>query len=153
MLLDREGQRSRLIQLFGRSHLHSTTEAVHDVAGRVGRYLRIAFPRQCLLWRRHCRGIVAHRRPSAMTWGVLSFALRFLPYLGPWLAASMPLLVSIAASAGWVEPLLVFGWYVVVELVTYNLVEPLVYSSSLGISTVGVLVSAILWTWLWGPSA
>ena len=32
MLLDREDQRSRLIQLFGRSHFHATTEAVHDVA-------------------------------------------------------------------------------------------------------------------------
>ena len=151
MLLDREGQRSRLIQLFGRSHLHSTTEAVHDVAGRVGRYLRSLFLVNA------CYGVVIAAGlwligvPSAMTWGVLSFALRFLPYLGPWLAASMPLLVSIAASAGWVEPLLVFGWYVVVELVTYNVVEPLVYSSSVGISTVGVLVSAIMWTWLWGP--
>ena len=151
MLLDREGQRNRLIQLFGRSHLHSTTEAVHDVAGRVGRYLRSLFLINA------CYGIVIAAGlwligvPSAMTWGVLSFALRFLPYLGPWLAASLPLLVSIAVSAGWVEPLFVFGWYVVVELVTYNVVEPLVYSSSVGISTVGVLVSAIIWTWLWGP--
>ena len=43
MLLDREGQRNRLLQLFGKSNLHLTTEAFHDAAQRVGRYLRMLF--------------------------------------------------------------------------------------------------------------
>ncbi|HEX5472350.1 MAG TPA: AI-2E family transporter [Lacipirellulaceae bacterium] len=150
MLLDREGQRNRLIQLFGRSHLHSTTEAVHDVARRIGRYLRALFVVNA------CYGVVIALGlwfigiPGAMTWGVLSFAFRFVPYLGPWIAASMPFLIAIATSTGWLQPLLVFGWYVVVELITYNAIEPFVYGSSVGISTVGVLVAAIFWTWLWG---
>jgi predicted PurR-regulated permease PerM/methylmalonyl-CoA mutase cobalamin-binding subunit len=151
MLLDREGQRSRLIQLFGRSHFHATTEAVHDVAQRVGAYLRSLFLVNA------CYGIVIAVGlwfigvPSAMLWGVLAFVMRFLPYLGPWIAASVPILISIATSEGWTQPIVVFGWYVAVELVVYNFVEPFVYGSVIGVSTVGILISALFWTWLWGP--
>jgi methylmalonyl-CoA mutase cobalamin-binding subunit len=84
-------------------------------------------------------------------WGVLGFSLRFLPYIGPWIAATLPILVSVATADGWTQPLLVAGWYIVVELVSNNIVEPLVYGSTTGISTIGVIFAAIFWTWLWGP--
>ncbi len=151
MLLDREGQRNRLLQLFGKSNLHLTTEAFHDAAQRVGRYLRMLFlinmgygvAVACGLW---LIGV-----PSAIMWGCLGFALRFLPYLGPWLAASMPILVSFAVFEGWTQPLLVMGLYVVVELVLNNVVEPLLYGGSIGVSSVAVILAAIFWTWIWGP--
>jgi hypothetical protein len=63
----------------------------------------------------------------------------------------MPIMVSIATSQGWAEPMLVVGWYIIVELISNNFVEPLLYGTTIGISTVGVIVSAIFWTWLWGP--
>jgi hypothetical protein len=86
-----------------------------------------------------------------MLWGVLAFAMRFLPYLGPWIAAAVPILISIATSVGWLQPIIVFGWYLFVELVVYNFIEPFVYGSVIGVSTVGILVTALFWTWLWGP--
>jgi methylmalonyl-CoA mutase cobalamin-binding subunit len=84
-------------------------------------------------------------------WGVLGFALRFLPYLGPWISAVLPIMVSLAVSPGWTQPMLVVGMYLVYELVLNNVAEPLLYGSSVGVSTVGVIISAIFWTWLWGP--
>ncbi len=151
MLLDREGQRSRLIQLFGRSHFHTTTEAVHDVATRVGRYLRSLFLVNACYGFVIAIGLAVIGVPSAMLWGVLAFAMRFLPYLGPWIAAAVPILISVATSDGWTQPLIVFGWYLAVELVVYNFIEPFVYGSIIGVSTVGILVAALFWTWLWGP--
>jgi predicted PurR-regulated permease PerM/methylmalonyl-CoA mutase cobalamin-binding subunit len=151
MLLDREGQRSRLIQLFGRSHFHTTTEAVHDVAIRVGRYLRSLFLVNAGYGAVITVGLLLIGVPNALMWGVLGFAMRFLPYLGPWIAASVPILISIATSSGWTQPLLVFGLYLLVELVVYNFIEPFVYGGVVGVSTVGILVTALFWTWLWGP--
>jgi methylmalonyl-CoA mutase cobalamin-binding subunit len=89
--------------------------------------------------------------PSAIMWGVLGFTLRFLPYLGPWLAAVLPILVSLAVSDGWTTPILVACMYAVYELILNNVAEPMLYGSSTGVSTVGVIISAIFWTWLWGP--
>jgi predicted PurR-regulated permease PerM len=151
ILLDRESQRTRLVQLFGRSHLHSTTEAMRDVARRVGRYLRMLFVVNATYGVAITCGLAMIGVPGAITWGVLAFSLRFLPYIGPWIAATMPILVSIALSAGWTQPILVVGWFLIVELISNNVIEPLLYGSSIGISTVGVIVSAIFWAWLWGP--
>jgi predicted PurR-regulated permease PerM len=151
LLLDRESQRSRLIQLFGRSHMHATSEAVHDVAGRIGRYLRTLFLINAGYGLVIAIGLLIIGVPGAITWGVLGFSLRFIPYIGTWISATLPIIVSIALSPGWTQPMLVVGWYLFVELICNNVVEPLVYGSSTGVSTVGVMIAAIFWTWLWGP--
>lgn len=151
MLLDRENQRSRLIQLFGASHMHATTEAVHDVAYRVGKYLRALFLVNAGYGAAIAIGLWAIGVPAAIMWGVLGFSLRFLPYIGPWIAAVLPIMVSIATSPGWTQPALVVGWYLFVELISNNVIEPLAYGSTTGVSTVGIIITAIFWTWLWGP--
>jgi predicted PurR-regulated permease PerM/methylmalonyl-CoA mutase cobalamin-binding subunit len=151
LLLDREGQRNRLIQLFGKSNLRLTTEAFHDAAQRVGRYLRMLFVVNMSYGIAVALGLWLIGVPSAIMWGVLGFALRFLPYIGPWISALGPILLSLAVTEGWTQPLLVMGMYVVYELVLNNVAEPMLYGSSVGVSTVGVILSAIFWTWLWGP--
>jgi predicted PurR-regulated permease PerM/methylmalonyl-CoA mutase cobalamin-binding subunit len=151
LLLDRESQRNRLIQLFGRSNLRLTTEAFHDAAGRVGRYLRMLFLINLSYGIAVAAGLWLIGLPSAIMWGVLGFTLRFLPYIGPWISALGPILVSVAVTEGWTQPLLVMGMYVVYELFLNNVAEPLLYGSSVGVSSVGVILSAIFWTWLWGP--
>jgi predicted PurR-regulated permease PerM/methylmalonyl-CoA mutase cobalamin-binding subunit len=151
MLLDRENQRNRLIQLFGTQNLHTTTEALHDATRRVGRYLRMQFMINAGYGVAVAIGLYFIGVPSAIMWGVLGFALRFLPYLGPWLSAVLPILVSLAVSDGWTQPIMVMCMYVVYELVLNNVAEPMLYGSSTGVSTVGVIISAIFWTWMWGP--
>jgi len=151
MLIDREDQRNRLIQLFGTANLHTTTEAFRDAGRRVSRYLRMQFLINAGYGICVALGLWAIGVPSALMWGVLGFSLRFLPYIGPWIAATLPILVSLAVSDGWTHPLLVVGLYVVLELLLNNVAEPWLYGGSIGVSSVGVIVAAIFWTWLWGP--
>jgi predicted PurR-regulated permease PerM len=150
ILLKREDQRNRLLQLFGASHLHATTEALTDVTERVSRYLRMQFLINASYGMSVAVGMWLIGVPNAVMWGVLSFALRFLPYIGPWLSAVMPLFVSIATSAGWIQPVLVIAWFTLLELIVNNIAEPLLYGRSTGVSGVGVIVAAIFWTWIWG---
>ena len=151
MLLDRENQRNRIIRLFGRSNLHRTTEAIHDAGHRIGRYLRMQFLINAGYGLTVAAGLGLIGVRGAVMWGVLGFALRFLPYVGPWIAAVLPIVVSVATSPGWTQPLVVVGLYVVLELLLNNVAEPLLYGGSTGVSTVGVILAAIFWTWMWGP--
>lgn len=151
ILLKREDQRNRLLQLFGSSNLHATTEALTDVTERVSKYLRMQFLINAGYGISVAVGLSLIGVPSAITWGVLSFSLRFLPYIGPWLSAIMPLIVSIAISDSSMQPLLVAGMFVVLELIVNNVAEPMLYGRSTGVSGVGVIVAAIFWAWIWGP--
>ncbi len=89
--------------------------------------------------------------PNAVLWGLFAAILRFVPYVGSMIAAALPVLVSLAVFPGWQQPLLAFFLFLIIELVTGNVIEPLVYGAETGISTIGILVAAVFWTWLWGP--
>ena len=83
--------------------------------------------------------------------GALTAVLRFVPYVGPWIAALMPIAISLAVFDGWVQPGLILVLFIINELVSNNVIEPWLYGSSTGISTIGILASAVFWAWIWGP--
>ena len=72
--------------------------------------------------------------PNAVLWGILATVLRFIPYVGPWIAAAMPIALSMAVGTGWATPLLTIGMFVVLELFSNNVLEPWLYGSSTGVS-------------------
>ena len=89
--------------------------------------------------------------PSAPLWGILAMILRFVPYIGALISAIFPLILAAAAGPGWIMVLSTVTLFLVVELVAGQLIEPLVYGHSAGLSPVAVIASATFWTWLWGP--
>ncbi|WP_095203571.1 AI-2E family transporter [Mesorhizobium carmichaelinearum] len=151
MLLEREDLRDRFIRLVGYGDLHRTTEALRDAGKRVGRYLLMqlvvnivyAIPIAIGLW---ILGI-----PNALLWGLLALALRFVPYIGPVIGALLPLFLALAVAPGWELVAWTAALFVVMELVTGNVVEPWLYGSRTGLSPLAIIVAAIFWTWLWGP--
>jgi predicted PurR-regulated permease PerM len=150
MLLEREELRDRLIWLTGGRDLSLTTHALEDAEKRVARYLA-AQSAVCALhgvW--VAAGLLLIGLPGAVAWGTLSALLRFLPYFGPWIAAALPILLSVAAFPDWEPTAMTAGLFVVLELISNNLLEPWLYGASVGLSPFGVIVAAIFWTWIWG---
>jgi len=151
MLLERQDLRNRLITLFGRRHLTITTRALDEAGRRVSRYLLV----QALinLFVGICVGVGLYLIgvPYAILWAALAASLRFIPYVGPWIAAIAPIVVSLAAFEGWTRPFLVLALYVGLELFTNVVVESVFYAGAAGVSQVGLLVAVAFWTWLWGP--
>jgi len=89
--------------------------------------------------------------PNAMLWGLLATLLRFIPYAGVWIAVSMPLVLAFAVSDGWSQVAWVAGVFLTLELLLVNIVEPLVYGRSAGLSPIAIILAALFWTLLWGP--
>jgi predicted PurR-regulated permease PerM len=151
ILLGREDLRDRVLRLAGSSRLYLTTQALDDAARRVSRYLLMQFAVNATYGALVGLGLLLIGVPHPLVWAVLTTLLRFIPYVGPWIAAAGPLLLAIGVAPGWGKFVWTLGLYVVLELVTANLVEPLLYGSSTGISAIAILVAAVFWTWLWGP--
>lgn len=150
-LLSRRDIKDRLLQLAGRGHLQVTAAAIDEAGVRISKYLLAHLSLNIVygisvglvLW---ILGL-----PGAALWGLLAALLRFIPYVGPWLSALLPATLSLAVFDGWAKPMYVAGTFIALELVSNNVLEPWVYGSKSGLSTVAVLLAALFWGWLWGP--
>lgn len=86
----------------------------------------------------------------AFMWGLLSFALNYIPNIGSVLAAIPPIL-QVMVFAGLYEALIVTAGYLIINLVFGNILEPRIMGRGLGLSTLVVFLSLIFWGWLLGP--
>jgi predicted PurR-regulated permease PerM len=150
ILVGREDLRNRLIRLAGRGRLNIMTQAMDEATQRINRYLLL----QLLVnsgyglvigTSLHFIGI-----PNAALWGVSAGILRFMPYVGPPLAALMPILLSLAVFPGWHHAVITAGLFLFLELLVANIVEPLLYGTHVGLSPLAILVAAVFWTLIWG---
>lgn len=151
MQLDRIDLRDRVISLVGHGHLATTTRAFDEAAMRVSRYLLMQSLVNLLFGIGVAAGLSLIGVPYALLWACLSAALRFIPYVGPWIGAVLPIVISLAAFPGWTEAFWVIGLYVSLELVTNLVLETLLYAGAAGVSQVALLIAVAFWTWLWGP--
>lgn len=86
----------------------------------------------------------------AAAWGALSFALNYLPYIGPLIVTVLPALFAFVQSGSFETGVIVFIGLGVIQLVIGNYLEPLLTGSALGISPSVVVFAVLLWTYLWG---
>jgi predicted PurR-regulated permease PerM len=77
--------------------------------------------------------------------------LRFVPYIGPIIAAVLPATLAAAVSPHWSMVVWTLGLFAVAESTTGQFIEPIVYGIRRGLSPVAVVIAAIFWSWLWGP--
>jgi predicted PurR-regulated permease PerM len=151
MLLRREDLRDRILRLAGFGHLAATTRALDETGRQVSRYLF----RQCILNASFGvfvgTGLWLLGLPYALLWGFLAGVARFVPYIGPWLGAAAPILLSLAVFDNWTSPLMIVGMIIGLELINNLILEPILYGQSIGVSEVALLIMIVFWTWLWGP--
>jgi predicted PurR-regulated permease PerM len=151
MLINREDLRNRLVSLAGRSSLVVTTKAFADAGQRISRYLLMQFVINATMGVSVGIGLYLIGVPYAALWGLAAGVLRYVPYVGPWVAAVMPITISIVTAPGWEQVAIVVALFVALELFSNNVMEPWLYGQSVGLSSIAVIVAAIFWTWLWGP--
>jgi predicted PurR-regulated permease PerM len=151
MLLERDDLRGRLIGFIGHGHLAVTTKAFDEASERVSRQLLMQVLVNAIYGACVAIGLWTLGVPYALFWALVGSSVRFIPYVGPVLAAGAPILVSLAVLPGWTQPLWVAGFFVALELFTNLVLETVLYAGAAGVSQVGLLVAVAFWTWLWGP--
>ena len=150
-LLQKEDLRDRLIRLFGSGDLHRTTAAMDDAAARLSRYFLTQLALNASFGAVVALGLWLIGIPSPALWGIIAALMRFVPYVGAIASAVFPLVLAAAVDPGWTMVLETAAFFLFLEGLTGQVIEPLLYGHSTGLSPVSVVISAIFWTWLWGP--
>ena len=150
ILLQREDLRNRFIRLAGSSDLQRTTLAMNDVAGRLSRFFLVQTLVNASFGVIIAVGLYFIGLPSPILWGIVAFLLRFVPYIGPFIAAGFPVALAAALDPGWGIALETLALFLIVEPIIGQGVEPWLYGHNTGISPIAVVISATFWTWLWG---
>lgn len=151
VMIEREELRDRFIKLVSGGDLQRSTEAITEAGQRVSRYLLMQLIVNATYGIPIGVGLWLIGVPNAALWGVLAAVLRFIPYIGPWVAALFPLALAFGVDPGWSMLAAAIALFVVVELVSNNVIEPWLYGSSTGLSSFAIILAAIFWTLLWGP--
>ena len=152
VLLEHEALRDRLIRIAGSADLRATTNALNDAGVRLSRYFISQFCVNLGVGVVVGIGLRFVGLPHALLWAALTLVLRFVPYVGVWIAAVFAALLATAVSADWSLAIQTIAVYVLVELIAAQLVEPQLYGHTTGLSPLTVVIAAIFWSWLWGPT-
>jgi predicted PurR-regulated permease PerM len=151
VLLEHDALRDRFIRIAGGSDIRRTTLAINDAGERLSRFFVSQFAVNCgfgfVIW----VGLTLIGLPHPLLWATLAGVLRFVPYVGVWIAALCSALLAAAVDPHWTLALMTLGFFAVVELIAGQLVEPQLYGHTTGLSPLSVVIAAIFWSWLWGP--
>lgn len=149
-LLEHDLMTHRIRWLMRRGNVGIASQTVDDASTRVGNYLRM----QLLV--NVCYGTLVGVAltflglPSAILLAAIAAALRYIPYVGPLIGIALPTALAIAVFPDWYWPLIVLTALLVIELITNMVLEPLLYGSSTGVSSTGVIIASFFWGWVWG---
>ncbi|HEV3431120.1 MAG TPA: AI-2E family transporter [Paraburkholderia sp.] len=151
ILLQREDLRDRLISVFGSDDLHRTTTAINDASERLSRYFVAQLGVNVSVGAVLAVGLAGIGVPGALLFGAVAALLRFVPYIGIWIAAVMATLLAAAIQPQWTMAVWTLIFFIVVDVVAGQFAEPMLYGRRSGLSPLAVVVAAIFWSWLWGP--
>ncbi len=151
VLLYRDDLRDRFVRLVGRHDLHRTILAMNDAARRLSRYFLFQLALNTGFGVFITVGLWLVGLPNPVLWGILAALMRFVPYIGSFIAAVPPFLLALAVVPGWSLAFLVLGLFLLADLVMGQVIEPLLYGHSTGLSPIAVILAAAFWAFLWGP--
>ena len=151
VLLEHEALRDRFIRIVGGSDIRLTTLAINDAGERLSRFFISQFAVNLgvgvMVW----IGLSIIGLPNPILWAGLACVLRFVPYIGVWIAALFAALLGAAVDPGWSLAFTTLCLFIVIEMIAGQLVEPQLYGHTTGLSPLSVVIAAIFWSWLWGP--
>ncbi len=151
LLLYREDLRDRLIKLMGSRDLQRTTAALDEAAARLARYFLAQVMLNAGFGVFIAAGLWLIGVPNPLLWGMVAGLMRFVPYIGGFIAAAFPALLAVAVDPGWSMLLWVVALFLISEPLMGQAFEPMIYGHSTGLSPVAVLLATAFWAWLWGP--
>jgi predicted PurR-regulated permease PerM len=151
ILLRREDLRDRFLRLAGTGDLQRTTAALDDAGHRLSRFFLMQTLLNVGFGIVIAGGLGVIGVPHAALWGILAGLMRFVPFIGTFIAAFFPIVLAAAADPGWSTVFWTVGLFAIAEPIAGQIIEPVLYGQHTGLSTVAIVVATLFWALLWGP--
>jgi predicted PurR-regulated permease PerM len=151
ILLQYGDLRDRAIRLMGIREIGRSTQALNEAGSDLAQFFLLQATLNASF------GIVvgialwAIGIPSSGLWGAIAAIMRFVPYVGSFLAAVFPIALAAMIDPGWWRLVETAGVFLIGEPVVGQIAEPLLFGSRTRLSPIAVLIGAAFWTLLWGP--
>ncbi|MGE0768892.1 MAG: AI-2E family transporter [Hyphomicrobiaceae bacterium] len=150
LLLQHQDMRDRVVRIAGIDNLSETTSAMSEAGKRLSRL----FLAQAVMSASYglVIGIVLWLLglPGSIVWGVLAGVMRFVPFIGSYIAAVPPVILAAGVDPGWWFAILIAAIFLISEIVMGNVIEPLVLGRRVGLSPFAMIAAASFWTLIWG---
>ncbi|MFO0845563.1 MAG: AI-2E family transporter [Gemmataceae bacterium] len=126
------------------------TQALDDAGRRISSFLLMQLAVNLAFGVLYGLGLFLIGVPYPVLGGFLGGLMRYIPFIGSWVAGAGPALLSIALLPGWWHLGAVVALTAALELTFAQMVEPIAFGRSIGVSEVALLVALAFWGWLWG---
>jgi hypothetical protein len=150
LLLQHQDMRDRVVRIAGIDNLSETSRAMREAGKRLSRL----FLAQAVMSASYgvIIGIVLGIAglPGAIVWGVLAGLMRFVPFIGAYIAAIPPIILAAGVDPGWSLAIFTAAVFIVSEIVMGNVIEPLVLGRRVGLTPFAMIAAASFWTLIWG---
>src|SRR6202030_306122 len=133
--------RDRFIRIAGGADIRATTLALNDAGQRLSRFFVSQFLVNLGVGLAVAAGLIIVGLPHALLWGALAGVLRFVPYVGVWIAALFATVLAAAVDPGWTLAIATLGLFIIVELLAGQLIEPQLYGHTTGLSPLSLVVA------------
>ena len=151
LLAQQHDIRDRVVRLAGTDNMTDTTSALSEAGERLSQvFLRLAIINAgfgCIV----AAGLALIGVPNPLLWGIATMFLRFIPFIGSFLAAVPPILLAAAVDPGWGPVAATLALFVIGEPLVGHIVEPLVLGKGAGLSPFAMVAAASFWALVWGP--
>ena len=127
-----------------------TVQAMGEITSQIQRYLAAQVVISVLVGVATGAAFFAIGVEHAAVWGVLAFALNFVPYLGALVLTAGAALVGFVQFGSLDMALIIGGASVAVHVVSGNLLAPWLTSRASRLNAVAVFVGVLAFGWLWG---
>jgi predicted PurR-regulated permease PerM len=151
ILLQYGDLRDRAVRLMGLGEIGRSTQALREAGSDLAHFFLLQASLNASFGVVVGLALWAIGIPSPGLWGAIAALMRFVPYIGSFLAAIAPVALAAMIDPGWGKLVETAAVFLVGEPIIGQLIEPLVFGTRTSLSPIAVLVGAAFWTLLWGP--
>jgi predicted PurR-regulated permease PerM len=137
-------------KLFGTSNRDEVNEIITQIKKLIQQYLIGLLIETTIIAALYTAGLLILGIEYAIILGIIGALLNLIPYIGSWIAASLPMMIAIVTKTSPWFAMLVLALYIFIQFIDNNYIVPKIVASKVKINALISIIAVITFGFLWG---